>query len=288
MACEQNCPEWLWWLNIGAELLRKARLLILVGVDKVDFWCVVWFREKAAARLRVDIGSQSGPCARSLVAHPLVALRSVLSTQQLGSPLQSPWLNPRLFRPVIERCLPAWSSSSSLPSSRRPSSSTWVETRLRVRAPLPSPHLVITLIYRTSRRGLDQVRRPDFVVRWMGAHSCCRYAIPESDVWVHVDKLSSAHVYLRMPAGWNWEEIPAAVLQDVGQVRSLGPSNWPPSLMLPTNSSVKRTLFRETRWTTSPSYTRLRERFAPVYSGLRLTAIRRSNLKKTGDMCAGT
>ncbi|KAL8290549.1 hypothetical protein RQP46_002807 [Phenoliferia psychrophenolica] len=56
--------------------------------------------------------------------------------------------------------------------------------------------------------GRDKVENEDLI----------KYAIPERDVWVHVDKLSSAHVYLRMPAGWNWEEIPAAVLQDVAQL----------------------------------------------------------------------
>lgn len=40
----------------------------------------------------------------------------------------------------------------------------------------------------------------------------------EEDVWFHVDKLSSAHVYLRMPAGMDWERIPPALLEDLGQL----------------------------------------------------------------------
>ncbi|KZT59373.1 cytoplasmic protein [Calocera cornea HHB12733] len=40
----------------------------------------------------------------------------------------------------------------------------------------------------------------------------------ERDVWFHVDKLSSAHVYLRLPEGMVWEEIPAALLADCGQL----------------------------------------------------------------------
>lgn len=44
-----------------------------------------------------------------------------------------------------------------------------------------------------------------------------KYAWPQ-DVWFHVDKLSSAHVYLRMPAGMEWEAIPQALLVDCAQL----------------------------------------------------------------------
>jgi len=38
------------------------------------------------------------------------------------------------------------------------------------------------------------------------------------DVWFHVDKLSSAHVYLRLPEGHSWEHIPEALLIDCCQL----------------------------------------------------------------------
>ncbi|KAK9899429.1 coiled-coil domain-containing protein 25 [Cystobasidium minutum MCA 4210] len=44
-----------------------------------------------------------------------------------------------------------------------------------------------------------------------------RYAYPE-DAWFHVDKLSSAHVYLRMPVGMEWTAIPEKVLIDCCQL----------------------------------------------------------------------
>lgn len=44
-----------------------------------------------------------------------------------------------------------------------------------------------------------------------------KYAWPQ-DVWFHVDKLSSAHVYLRMPDGMSWEAIPEALLTDCAQL----------------------------------------------------------------------
>jgi hypothetical protein len=44
-----------------------------------------------------------------------------------------------------------------------------------------------------------------------------KYAWPQ-DVWFHVDKLSSAHVYLRMPEGMSWETIPQALLVDCAQL----------------------------------------------------------------------
>ena len=44
-----------------------------------------------------------------------------------------------------------------------------------------------------------------------------KYAWPQ-DVWFHVDKLSSAHVYLRMPDTMEWESIPDALLTDCAQL----------------------------------------------------------------------
>lgn len=44
-----------------------------------------------------------------------------------------------------------------------------------------------------------------------------KYAWPQ-DVWFHVDKLSSAHVYLRMPEGMEWESIPEPLLIDCAQL----------------------------------------------------------------------
>ncbi|KAI0823967.1 cytoplasmic protein [Trametes gibbosa] len=44
-----------------------------------------------------------------------------------------------------------------------------------------------------------------------------KYAWPQ-DVWFHVDKLSSAHVYLRMPDGMSWEAIPETLLTDCAQL----------------------------------------------------------------------
>ncbi|KAJ1568076.1 Coiled-coil domain-containing protein 25 [Nowakowskiella sp. JEL0078] len=41
----------------------------------------------------------------------------------------------------------------------------------------------------------------------------------ENDVWFHVDKLSSAHVYLRLPSNsYDWTEIPLEVLKDCAQL----------------------------------------------------------------------
>ncbi|KAJ3812048.1 cytoplasmic protein [Lentinula lateritia] len=44
-----------------------------------------------------------------------------------------------------------------------------------------------------------------------------KYAWPQ-DVWFHVDKLSSAHVYLRMPESMSWEAIPEVLLIDCAQL----------------------------------------------------------------------
>lgn len=44
-----------------------------------------------------------------------------------------------------------------------------------------------------------------------------KYGFPE-DVWFHVDKLSSAHVYLRLRKGQTVDSIPSAVLEDCAQL----------------------------------------------------------------------
>lgn len=45
-----------------------------------------------------------------------------------------------------------------------------------------------------------------------------KYAWPQ-DIWFHVDKLSSAHVYLRLPENIpSWDAIPEVLLQDCAQL----------------------------------------------------------------------
>ncbi|CAI4217610.1 unnamed protein product [Parascedosporium putredinis] len=40
----------------------------------------------------------------------------------------------------------------------------------------------------------------------------------DEDVWFHVDKLSSAHIYLRMTDGQTWDTLPQALLTDLAQL----------------------------------------------------------------------
>ncbi|GAA5853973.1 hypothetical protein JCM9279_007621 [Rhodotorula babjevae] len=49
-----------------------------------------------------------------------------------------------------------------------------------------------------------------------------KHFIPEQDVWVHVDKLSSPHIYLRMPEGMEWDKIPEKLLLDAGALCKAG------------------------------------------------------------------
>jgi hypothetical protein len=55
--------------------------------------------------------------------------------------------------------------------------------------------------------GKDKVENEDLI----------RYG-DEDDVWFHVDKLSSAHVYLRLSSDTTWESIPSALLDDLSQL----------------------------------------------------------------------
>jgi len=40
----------------------------------------------------------------------------------------------------------------------------------------------------------------------------------EEDVWFHADKLSSAHIYLRMNEGETWDAIPEQLVLDCAQL----------------------------------------------------------------------
>ncbi|KZS93817.1 cytoplasmic protein [Sistotremastrum niveocremeum HHB9708] len=60
----------------------------------------------------------------------------------------------------------------------------------------------------TIYMGRDKVENEDLI----------KYAWPE-DVWFHVDKLSSAHVYIRMPPSIpSWDQIPDALVTDCAQL----------------------------------------------------------------------
>jgi len=60
----------------------------------------------------------------------------------------------------------------------------------------------------TIYMGRDKVENEDLI----------KFGFP-NDVWFHVDKLSSAHVYLRLPPSVSsWENIPQALLIDCGQL----------------------------------------------------------------------
>ncbi|KAA3675127.1 uncharacterized protein DEA37_0008917 [Paragonimus westermani] len=63
--------------------------------------------------------------------------------------------------------------------------------------------------------------QPPYIL-YMGAdknenEELIRWGWPE-DVWFHVDKMSSAHVYLRLREGETLDDVPAVVLQDCAQL----------------------------------------------------------------------
>lgn len=90
-------------------------------------------------------------------------------------------------------------------------------TRQRTRAPSHRDSNVIMVLYFTST-----VVDPPATI-YMGKdkfenEELLKYGL-ERDVWFHVDKLSSAHVYLRLPAQIeSWEAIPEALVHDCSQL----------------------------------------------------------------------
>eukprot|EP00249_Psilotum_nudum_P021570 c28157_g1_i1 orf=388-1035(-) len=59
----------------------------------------------------------------------------------------------------------------------------------------------------TIYMGFDKYENEDLI----------RYGFPE-DIWFHVDKLSSAHVYLRLQKGETMDSIPPEILEDCAQL----------------------------------------------------------------------
>jgi len=68
---------------------------------------------------------------------------------------------------------------------------------------------------------ISNVVSPPFKI-FMGAEKyenedLIKWGWPE-DVWFHVDKVSSAHVYLRLQPGQSIDDIPSAVIEDAAQL----------------------------------------------------------------------
>ncbi|CAK5270358.1 unnamed protein product, partial [Mycena citricolor] len=132
---------------------------------------------------------------------------------------------------------------------------------------LPLPLPVIMVLFFTSTAvspsvviymGKDKVENEDLI----------KYAYP-NDIWFHVDKLSSAHVYIRLPEDGSitWEAIPQNLLIDCAQ------------LVKANSIEGKSAVGAET----------ISERCDPGNKKDNLTIIYTpaDNLKKTGDMAVG-
>ncbi len=60
------------------------------------------------------------------------------------------------------------------------------------------------------------------------AQDLIKWGLPH-DVWFHVDALSSAHVYLRLPRGAAWDAIPPETLEDCVTLVKANSIEVPPS-----------------------------------------------------------
>ena len=69
-------------------------------------------------------------------------------------------------------------------------------------------HCSVRAVPHPARRGDDH--KP---VCLYTTQDLIKWGLPH-DVWFHVDALSSAHVYLRLPRGAAWDAIPPETLED--------------------------------------------------------------------------
>ncbi len=77
------------------------------------------------------------------------------------------------------------------------------------------------MVFYFHPRGWREEKKGDYLI-YMGRdkhenEDLISYGLP-LDVWFHVDNLSSAHVYLRLPEGVTIEEIPEDTLEDCAQL----------------------------------------------------------------------
>jgi hypothetical protein len=61
------------------------------------------------------------------------------------------------------------------------------------------------------------VNRFDTVLTYISDEELIKHGWDE-DVWFHVDNLSSAHIYVRLPEGEDWESITKELLVDCAQL----------------------------------------------------------------------
>lgn len=111
-----------------------------------------------------------------------------------------------MTRPHVRRKCPAESLEAGSPSRR-----WYLELRVLSRSRHSSTRIMVFYFTSSSVNsstytiymGKDKYENEDLI----------KYGWPE-DVWFHVDKLSSAHVYLRLQKGEKIEDIPKEVLMD--------------------------------------------------------------------------
>ena len=111
-----------------------------------------------------------------------------------------------------------------------------------------------------------------------------KYAWPQ-DVWFHVDKLSSAHVYLRLPESISsWEAIPEALLVDCAQLvkaNSIEGTKVPSRCSL--SFQVAQAINEMTLRSSIPQATTSRYALYPRC----MSNPEKNRAKKTGDMAVG-
>ena len=78
------------------------------------------------------------------------------------------------------------------------------------------PRAAVPSRRRGSRRRIRDADRPIPPLR-SASPLAVKWGLPE-DVWFHVDKMSSAHVYMRVKKGQTWDDLTEEELEDCAQL----------------------------------------------------------------------
>ncbi|EJP61904.1 coiled-coil domain-containing protein [Beauveria bassiana ARSEF 2860] len=99
----------------------------------------------------------------------------------------------------------------------------------------------------------------------------------DEDVWFHVDKLSSAHIYLRMNEGQQWDSLPENLVMDLAQLTKANSIEGSSSLSLSAQASPQ--IPSQLTSNSSPQGNK-KDNITVIYTPW-------SNLKKDGSMDIG-
>ncbi|KAK2577325.1 hypothetical protein KPH14_003454 [Odynerus spinipes] len=207
-------------LEMGFEEKDIIGALKVTGNNQSNA-CEWLLGERRPSLQDLDVGlDPEGSIYKAIMSNPHIQLSLTNSKMLLAylSMLETPtstsvWINDPEVSPVLSQIFKTYSAEKHAIHMNHPAGNIWnVICATRV-----FTNFCRTMVYYftsevvqppvTLFMGVDKYENEDLI----------RWGWPE-DVWFHVEKHSSAHVYLRLHAGQTIDDIPSTVLEDAAQL----------------------------------------------------------------------